>query len=131
MTRSVPEWCGRTADTPVPPRVRLRILEKFGNRCDPDNNGCGRALVPGDKWTCDHIVALINGGPNRESNLHPLCAWCVKAKDRADVALKSRSYKRRASHAGIKRGRPSRQMPGSKSSPWKKTFNHGWVRRDA
>jgi len=44
--------------------VRLRVLERFGRRCDPAR-GCGRALRPGDAWTCDHIEAVINGGPNR------------------------------------------------------------------
>ena len=43
MPRSVPEWVGRTDDTPVPPRVRLRVLERFGRRCDP-THGCGRPL---------------------------------------------------------------------------------------
>jgi len=30
MPRSIPEWIGRIDDTPVPPRVRLRALERFG-----------------------------------------------------------------------------------------------------
>ena len=30
------------------------------------SGGC-RPLRPGDAWTCDHILAVINGGPNRES----------------------------------------------------------------
>jgi HNH endonuclease len=84
MPRSLPEWIGLTDDTPVPPRVRLRVLERFGRRCDPAR-GCGRPLRPGDAWTCDHIEAVINGGANRERNLHPLCEWCEPPKTQADV----------------------------------------------
>ena len=28
MARSVAEWVGATPDTPVPPRVRLRVFER-------------------------------------------------------------------------------------------------------
>jgi hypothetical protein len=31
--------------------------------------GCGRPIRP-DRWTYDHAVALVNGGENREANLH-------------------------------------------------------------
>lgn len=108
MSRSLPEWIGRNDDDPVPPRVRLRVLETFGRRCDPVG-GCGRHIYPGDKWTCDHKKAIINGGANRETNLHPLCDWCVKPKDRADTREKADAYRKRLKHAGIKlkaKGRP-------------------------
>jgi 5-methylcytosine-specific restriction protein A len=80
MPRSVSEWIGRTDDTPVPPRVRLRVLERFGRRCDP---------------------RLINGGANRESNLHPLCEWCEPPKTEADVHEKSRSHRKRLRYAAL------------------------------
>ena len=38
--RTVPEWIGKTPDTPAPPRVRLRIFETFGGRCAI----CGRKI---------------------------------------------------------------------------------------
>jgi 5-methylcytosine-specific restriction enzyme A len=79
MARTLYEWIGKTDETPVPPRVRLRVLQHFGRRCDHVNDGCGRDIRPGDAWSCDHIEA-INGGPNRESNLHPLCEWCNPPK---------------------------------------------------
>jgi 5-methylcytosine-specific restriction enzyme A len=101
MPRSLPEWIGVTDDTPVPPRVRLRVFERYGRRCDP-LHGCGRHLRPGDAWTCDHINAVINGGPNRETNLHPLCEWCEPPKTEAGVHEKSRVYRKRLRHAGIK-----------------------------
>jgi 5-methylcytosine-specific restriction protein A len=128
MRRSLAEWIGRTDDTPVPPRVRLRVLERFGRRCDP-GLGCGRPLRPGDAWTCDHIEAIINGGANRESNLHPLCEWCEPLKTEADVHEKSRSYRRRLRHAGIKVAPKGRPVPGTIASGWKHRMDGGWERR--
>lgn len=105
MPRSVKEWVGATDDTPVPPRVRLRVLEKFGFRCDHVQDGCGRPIRTGDAWCCDHIKALINGGQNRETNLHPLCEFCRTVKDRKDVKQKSAAYKRRGRHYGVRKSK--------------------------
>ena len=64
--RSVEEWIGATPDTAIPPRVRLRVFQRAEGRCEE----CTRKLMPGDQWQADHVVALVNGGANRESNLH-------------------------------------------------------------
>jgi 5-methylcytosine-specific restriction enzyme A len=99
--RSVPEWIGRNDDQPVPMRVRLRVFEKFGKACA----GCGLSLL-GKRWTCDHAVALINGGENRENNLRPLGdACCNPDKNRADVAQKSQAYASRSRHYGIRKSK--------------------------
>jgi len=79
-------------------------------------------------WDCDHIVALINGGEHRESNLAPALREKHLEKTAADVREKSITARKRAKHLGIKK--PSR-FPGSRDSAWKKTFNNGWVRRNA
>lgn len=99
MTRAVEEWIGKTDDTAIPARVRLRVFEQCKGLC----GSCQRKLYPGDKWDCDHRVALVNGGQNREKNLRLLCAWCHKSKTRQDVAIKSKTYRTRAKHLGIKR----------------------------
>jgi len=129
MTRSVKEWIGRGADSQVPPRVRLRVFEKFGRAC----NGCGRELRPGDRWICDHEVALINGGENREANLRPLCAWCNPGKTAADVAEKSITQRKRLKHAGIKLRTKSPPMIGTIASGWKHRLDGSrfgvWERR--
>jgi 5-methylcytosine-specific restriction protein A len=122
--RSVPEWVGRTDDSPVPNRVRLRVWERCGGRC----GACRRELVAGDRWDCDHIVALALGGDHREGNLQALCSWCHKRKTRDDVAIKAYRYRHRLAKAGIKR-RKYRPMPGSKGSPWKVTFRRGTILR--
>src|ERR1700680_261481 len=106
--RSLPEWFGRTPDTAPPPRVRLRVLDKFNRRCQC---GCNRQIFPGDKWIPDHKIALINHGQNRESNLQPIIVGHDKEKNDADVKEKSRFYEKRAKHAGIYT-KKSRPLPG-------------------
>ncbi|WP_311043440.1 HNH endonuclease [Rhizobium lentis] len=65
--RTVEEWIGKTDHEKVPPRVRLRVFEKFGGICQLSS----RKIMPGDEWDIDHIKAIWRGGGHRESNLHP------------------------------------------------------------
>jgi hypothetical protein len=118
--RSVPEWIGRNDDAPVPPRVRVRVFRRHGERCA---GPCGRALREGDAWSCDHVVAICNGGQNRESNLQPLCDWCRPAKDALDVATKSIIAKAALRHCGIKLRPKGRPMLGTRASGWRKRLS--------
>lgn len=123
MARSTEKWIGKTDDTPVPPRVRLRQFERDGGCCCT----CGVKIRPGMAWQCDHVVAIINGGANDEDNLQTLCGGCHKAKTAADVAQKAKSARIRARHVGA--ARPKSTMPGSRASGWKRTMRGEWVRR--
>ena len=117
MTRSLPEWVGKTDDTPAPPRVRLRNFEQYGGVCQC---GCGVKIRAGDQWQTDHRIALINGGENRESNLVPLLTRHHKKKTTADVAEKSRVRAKRKKHLGIKstkRKIPYRRFNGEPVNP--------------
>jgi 5-methylcytosine-specific restriction protein A len=96
--RSVPEWIGATPDTAIPPRVRLRVFERHGGVCHIS----GRKIRAGEKWEADHVIALINGGENRETNLAPALSDKHKAKTRADVAQKADIARKRQKHLGIK-----------------------------
>jgi 5-methylcytosine-specific restriction enzyme A len=121
--RSVPEWHGADDDAPVPPRVRLRVFARFMGACQI----CTRKIQPGDRWICDHVVAIVNGGANREANLHPICSWCDRSvKTPADVAEKSRVYVRARSHVGIKK---KSRFPCGRDGPWRKKVNGQVVRR--
>lgn len=102
--RSVPEWRGRSPDTPVPPRVRLRVFERERGRC----HECKRKInaAAGDGWTLEHLTALINGGENREKNLGVTCENCLPTKNAADVAEKSNIYRKRSKTLGIKQRKP-------------------------
>lgn len=95
--RAVPEWVGKTPDSAIPPRVRLRVFEAYGGRCYLS----GRKIMPGDKWQIDHITALANGGAHREANLAPVLDAPHKAKTAADVAEKSKVARIRAKFLGI------------------------------
>lgn len=122
MSRSVPEWVGKTDDEPFPERVRQRILIRFGRRCAM----CGVEIV--GRFTCDHKIALINGGENRESNGQPLCLKvCTKLKDAADQAEKSKTAAMRKTLYG--KARKSRPMNGARASPWKQNMDGTWERR--
>jgi 5-methylcytosine-specific restriction protein A len=110
MSRSVPEWIGKTPDSVPPPRVRLRIFENAKGRCHIS----GRPIRAGEAWQCDHIIALINGGANVESNLAPALTAPHKVKTKEDLAEKSKVYRKRAKHLGIKAKRKPIQSAGFK-----------------
>jgi 5-methylcytosine-specific restriction endonuclease McrA len=111
--REVPEWVGKTPDTPAPARVRLRVFEAHGGRCYLT----GRKIMPGDAWELDHKVALINGGLNIESNLAPALKAAHREKTNADVAEKAKVARVRMKHLGIfpKSKRPLRSRGFSPS----------------
>jgi len=97
MTRSVPEWIGKTDDTPIPPRVKLRIWERDDGRC----HITGKKINPGDKYQFDHKIAIINGGENRESNIAPALDAPHTEKTKSDVAEKSKIARLRQKHLGL------------------------------
>lgn len=112
MTRTVPEWIGSSDDdTPVPPRVRLRVFLRDGGICQC---GCGIKIRDGRVSECDHTVALTNGGENRESNLRTLLKEHHVSKTAADVAEKSKLYRRKVKRLklGKRRTIPGRRFNG-------------------
>lgn len=125
MTRSVDEWIGDNDDHVPPPRVRARVFERCGGRC----HKCRRKVMASDTWTLEHLVAITNGGANRESNLDVTCEWCLPAKNRADAAIKRKGTKVRYRHMGIK-AKQARPMPGTKASGLRRRFDGTVERRD-
>ena len=114
MSRSVPEWVGRTDDTRPPPAVRARVFLAHDGICHLS----GRRITPQDLWDLDHVVALCNAGENRESNLAPALRDKHRAKTADDVAEKSKVARTRAKHLGVKAkgrgfGPQCRKMDGS------------------
>jgi 5-methylcytosine-specific restriction protein A len=97
--RAVEEWQGKTPDTPAPGKVRLRVLLRYKRRC----YRTGAVIRAGDAWDLDHIVALINGGKNIESNLAPILrgkAHVEKSAEDRDEADKVRRI--REKHYGLR-----------------------------
>lgn len=122
--RSVPEWIAKRDDEAIPPRVKLRVFDRCKERCAVCTLEIRGKLTP----EYDHIVALINGGQHRESNLQVLCSECHKDKTRQDVAEKSETYGRRLKAVGIK-ARSGRPMPGSRASKFKRKMDGSVVLR--
>ncbi|MDO8986082.1 HNH endonuclease [Cypionkella sp.] len=124
MSRAVEEWVGKTDDTAIPPRVKLRVFETHGGICYLTK----RKILPGDDWDCDHVLALCNGGENRESNLSPAIRSAHRAKTVSDVKKRAKTDRVRKKHLGLHK--PKHIMPGSKDSKWKKPLHGPAVRRD-
>lgn len=119
MSRSVPEWIGKTDDTPPPPRVKLRIFERENGICHIS----GRKIMPGDKWEADHKVPLILGGENRESNLFPALVEPHKEKTKGEKKTKSKIADVRKKHLGIKTPKQTiKSMPFPKRERERKTL---------
>lgn len=124
MSREVPEWIGKTDDSRPPPRVRVRVFEKHGGICYLTS----RVIRAGDKWELEHIIAIINGGENRENNLAPALVKPHKVKSAEDMKQKSKNYRVRAKHLGIRK--PSRlQSRGFEKRPPQRTASRPIERR--
>lgn len=98
MSRSVPAWVGKTDDSAIPPRVRLRVWDREEELC----HRCRRHIPADDAWIIEHRLAIILGGANAEQNLCLTCSWCKPAKDAEDVAEKAASARVRQKHLGIR-----------------------------
>ena len=98
MSRATKEWVGKTPDSKIPPRVRLRVFETHNGVCHLS----GRKIAAGEPWDCDHKVALINGGEHRESNLAPALRDKHREKTAADVKEKATVARKAKAHLGLK-----------------------------
>lgn len=125
--RTVKEWVGSSPDAAIPPRVRIRVVERFDKRCAE----CRRML--GGKLGCeiDHIQALCNGGQHRESNLQPLCIECHAPKTAADRKMKAKSDRLIKRELGIKPKSSRRFNNTYKGRPIKQKIGGGVVYRDS
>ena len=101
MARALDEWIGTSDDQRAPKRVRDRIRDNH-----PNCYICTKPFVGGDRVALDHVVALINGGANAESNLRPVHIKCHAEKTAADVAEKARIAAKRQAHRGIVKDGP-------------------------
>jgi len=98
MARTVKEWTGKTDDSMPPPRVLVRLFDRHNGVC----HVCKRKIAAGEKWTPDHVIALVNGGKNIEGNLAPVHRkGCHPDKTREDVKLKAKIADTRKKHLGI------------------------------
>lgn len=107
MTRSLPEWIGKTDDSMPPRRVRLRIFNRHEGICHISK----RKIAAGERWQLDHIKALIDGGENVESNLAPALTAPHKDKTADEVKRKAKIDAQAKFNLGIKSDKPKMQGP--------------------
>lgn len=102
MARSVPEWIGKTADSAIPDRVKLRIWEREEGRCYLTS----AKIRPGDKYDFEHVIAIAlwtgEGHGNRESNIRLALKAPHKIKSAQDRAQQAKSDRIRKKHLGIR-----------------------------
>jgi len=102
--RSTAEWIGKSDDDRPPAYVRLRVFNRYGGICYLSNS----VIRPGDDWELEHMLAICNGGENRESNMAPALVAPHKDKTKADRLLKAKNDRVRKKHIGIKKPRTIR-----------------------
>jgi 5-methylcytosine-specific restriction protein A len=114
MSRATKEWIGRNPDSKIPPRVKLRVFERHGGVCHLS----GRKIAAGEPWDCDHVIALVNGGLNRERNLAPALRDKHRQKTADDVAEKAKVARKAKANLGLKTA-PAKpiQSPGFALKP--------------
>lgn len=122
--RSVEEWVGKTDDAKIPDRVRIRVFEKYHGVCYRS----GVKIGPGDKWECDHIIALANGGRHAEDNLAPILTTSHREKTKGDRRVQSKIYKIKKRYLGLAKAK-SRPLAGTKASGWRRKLNGTWEKR--
>ena len=106
MARAVKEWVGPNDDAMPPPRVLVRIFDRHNGIC----HVCERKITAGELWTPDHVIALINGGKNVESNLAPVHREvCHPDKTKQDMKTKSKIARTRKKHIRVVEARQSIQ----------------------
>lgn len=114
MTRAVPEWRGRTDDSPLPTKVKLRVLEREGRIC----RICGNPIAPGDGCDFHHDPPLADGGEHRESRIFPVHRKCHRLITAREAQQRAESRATIASHYGLKKPRQQLRSRGfDKAAP--------------
>jgi 5-methylcytosine-specific restriction protein A len=123
MARSVDEWVAKHDDQAIPDKVKLRIFEREGRKCQI----CGGDIRPGDGTDYHHVPALADGGAHRESQIYPVHRKCHRMVTAKEALARAETRATVKKHYGIKttKGRP---MPGTRASGLKRGFD-GVVRK--
>lgn len=120
------EWIGRRQTSMPSDNVQLRIGERQGNRC---GCGCGHVFdYSVDQIDCDHIVALKDGGENREANLQLLLRQHHVTKTNAEATARATANRHKAKafkHQQSKgRGFPKSHPQNTATAPLKKRVGY-------
>lgn len=108
--RNIKEWIGRNDDA-MPPRS---VFDRLWAKQDGKDAITGLPFKPGDKVARDHVVPLIDGGENRESNLQLITEETHKLKTAREALARAEYRTRRASHRGYDLGAQPGSLPGKR-----------------
>lgn len=97
--RPTKEWIGKRPESAAPPKVRQRVRDRDGSLC----RLCSTPIKPAESFELDHIIALINGGENKETNLSAVHKHCHLAKTKRDVAEKAKTAAMRQAFTGARK----------------------------
>lgn len=115
--RSVPEWIGKTPDTKIPTRVRMRVFLAHEGVCHISK----RKIMVGETWEVEHVKPLHLAQPgenlNRESNLAPALQQPHREKTAREMTAKAKADRTRAKHLGIHKSKSGQKIPARKD-PW-------------
>lgn len=95
--RAVEEWIGATNDAPIPPRVRLRVFERYMGICYLS----GVKIKAGDDWDIEHVQSLKAGGEHRERNMRPALRMYHRKKTADERSVTAKVDRTRKKHLGI------------------------------
>ncbi|HEY8066568.1 MAG TPA: HNH endonuclease [Methylosinus sp.] len=95
--RSVEEWIGKTPDSKIPDRVKLRIWRRENGRCYLT----GKKIMPYDSFEYEHKKRVEDGGENRESNIFLALTTPHKRKSAEERAAAKKADDIAKRHIGI------------------------------
>ena len=115
MGRTIPEWIGKSPDTQPSKAVKDRLFLRQNGRCAIT----GQKIRPGDETHVDHVLALKDGGENREGNLQLVLAKPHRAKTADENKGRAKERRIRLKHAGLwpKSKNPIRSRGFQKKEP--------------
>lgn len=113
MPRAVKEWIGKTPDSPIPPRVKLRILRRHDHIC-----ALSKVRIPvGETPEFDHIKPLRDDGEHRESNLQPVRSKEHKLKTAREAAERANADRIQRKAYGLNKPKKKFQGRGFDKKP--------------
>lgn len=95
--RSVEEWIGKTPDSKIPDRVKLRIWRRENGRCYLT----GKKIMPYDSFEYEHKKRLEDGGEHREGNIFLALKTPHKRKSAEERAAAKKADDIAKRHIGI------------------------------
>lgn len=127
MPREVPEWIGRRPESMPTQKVLLRLYDRQNGLCAC---GCGlRMNFDTDVIDCDHILALKDGGENREGNLQLLLQVHHRTKTRAENIARADADRHKAKAFSVTRERKGSSFKTNRDGPYKKRMDGTLVLR--